>query len=81
MFNVQNEHKPKSRIKDDDDQFNLNENNQQNNHSVSSNLSDLTDLNSRTNSLLDYASSGQLSNNNKMHSVVSKAMQKAQDYR
>lgn len=111
MFSVQNEHKPKSRMKlindeasyggQKSDNKNLHQtsngpsNDYTNNRSehlndhrstskqptdngVSSDLSDLTDLGSRTNSLFDYASSGQ-SSNNKM--IVSKAMQKAQDYK
>ena len=48
-------------------------------YNSSTNKSDSSNLNSRTNSfLLDYESSGQ-SNNNKM--IASRAFQKAQDYR
>ena len=88
MFGVQDEHRHKSRMKlksPSEEQADCeNTENQSNdrpaegaNNSISSGLSDLTDFNSRTHSLLDYASSGQM-NGNKM---ISRAMQKAQDYR
>ena len=92
MFGVQNEHGQKSRMKlqspaeDRANSENI-ENNSNNsrqpaeaaNNSISSGLSDLTDFNSRTHSLLDYGSSGQMNGGKMM--IASRAMQKAQDYR
>lgn len=45
--------------------------------------SELSDLNSRNNSLLDYETSSQFNNNtnNNLKMISSKAMLKAQDYR
>lgn len=90
MYGVQNERKPKSKMKLKSEEQENSENieNHPNesqrpaevaNNSISSGLSDLTDFNSRTHSLLDYASSGQMNGSKMM--IASRAMQKAQDYR
>lgn len=91
MFGVQDEHKHKSRmkLKSPSDQQANSENLEGNandskrpaqpNNSISSGLSDLTDFNSRTHSLLNYAASSQMSGSKMM--IASRAMQKAQDYR
>lgn len=92
MFDVQNEHKSRMKLKSaPDDQEENPEGNPNdrkrppaqppaNNNSISSGLSDLTDFNSRAHSLLNYATSSQMNGSSKMM-IASRAMQRAQDYR